>query len=47
VFAIAAPFNIVVWKVIGQQDDRYHNLYLSLLDDDDREAIIYTHPSRA
>jgi inner membrane protein len=46
VFAIAAPFNIVVWKVIGQQDDRYHNLYLSLLDDD-RDAIIYTHPSRA
>jgi inner membrane protein len=45
VFAIAAPFNIVVWKVIGQQDDRYHNLYLSLFDDD-RKAIIYTHPSR-
>lgn len=44
-FAIATPFNIIVWKVIGQEADRYHNLYLSLFDDDD-SAIIYTHPSR-
>ncbi|MEM8876549.1 MAG: metal-dependent hydrolase [Pseudomonadota bacterium] len=43
-FAIAAPFNIIVWKVIGQEEDRYHNLYLSLFDDD-QSAIIYTHPT--
>ncbi len=46
IFAIAAPLNIVVWKVIGQEDDRYHNLYLSLFDDDD-QARLYTHPTRA
>ncbi len=45
VFAIAGPFNTVVWKVIGQEDDRYHNLYLSLFDDDD-QARFYTHPTR-
>lgn len=43
VFAIAAPFNTVVWKVIGLEDDRYHNLYLSLFDNDEN-ARIYTHP---
>ncbi|GAB2187327.1 metal-dependent hydrolase [Roseibium sp. LAB1] len=32
VFAIAAPFNILVWKVIGLQENRYANLYVSLLD---------------
>lgn len=41
--AIAAPFNIVVWKVIGLEEDKYHNLYLSLLDND-QQARIYTHP---
>lgn len=45
VFAIAGPFNTVVWKIIGQQDDRYHNLYLSLFDDDN-QARFYTHPTR-
>lgn len=44
IFAIAGPFNTVVWKVIGQEDDRYHNLYISLLDDDEK-ARIYTHPT--
>jgi len=43
VFAIAGPLNTVVWKVIGMEDDRYHNLYLSLLDGDS-EPRIYTHP---
>ena len=42
VFAIASPFNTLLWKVIGLQDDRYHNLYISLFDDD-LDAIIYTH----
>lgn len=46
VFAIAAPFNTVVWRVIGLEDDRYHNLYLSILDDD-RNARIYTHQRSA
>ena len=32
VYAIAAPFNILLWKVIGLHDDRYENLYYSLLD---------------
>ncbi|MHA7773140.1 metal-dependent hydrolase [Roseibium sp. M-1] len=32
VFAIAAPFNILVWKVIGLREDSYDNLYISLLD---------------
>ncbi len=45
VFAIAAPFNMVVWKVIGLEDDRYHNLYLSLFDND-QNARIYSHPTR-
>ena len=42
IFAIASPFNSV-WRVIGLQDDRYHNLYLSLFDDD-LKARIYAHP---
>lgn len=45
VFAIAAPFNIVVWKVIGQEEDRYHNLYISLFDDDEK-ARLYSHATR-
>lgn len=45
VFAIAAPFSIVVWKVIGLEDTRYHNLYISLFDVG-RDATIYTHPRR-
>lgn len=46
IFAIAGPFNTVVWKVLGQEDDRYHNLYLSLFDGDDAQARIYSHPTR-
>ncbi len=46
VFATAGPLNTIVWKVIGQEDDRYHNLYLSLFDDDD-QARFYTHPTRS
>lgn len=45
VFAIAAPFNTVVWKVIGLEEGRYHNLYLSVFDTD-RDAKIYTHERR-
>lgn len=44
VLAIAAPFNSVVWKVIALEEDRYHNLYLSLLDNEDQPPEIYTHP---
>ncbi|MDW3225019.1 MAG: metal-dependent hydrolase [Paracoccaceae bacterium] len=43
VFAIAAPFNIVLWKVIGLEQGQYHNIYLSLFDDD-QTARVYTHP---
>lgn len=46
IFAIAAPFNTVVWRVIGLEEDRYHNLYLSIFDDD-QNARIYTHQRRA
>lgn len=42
ILAIANPFS-TVWKVIGLEEDRYHNLYLSLFDDD-QNARIYTHP---
>ncbi|CTQ68785.1 metal-dependent hydrolase [Roseibium alexandrii] len=42
IFAIAAPFNIALWKVIGLDEDRYQNLYLSLFDGD-QEPEIYTH----
>lgn len=45
VFAIASPFNIVLWKVIGLEDVRYHNLYLSLFDKN-QDARIYTHERR-
>jgi len=43
VYAIATPFNILFWKVIGLREDSYDNLYLSLLDGDG-PAEIYTHP---
>lgn len=43
VFAIAGPLNTVVWKVIGLEDDRYHNIYLSLFDGTSAPRI-YTHP---
>ncbi|GAA0782342.1 metal-dependent hydrolase [Roseibium denhamense] len=42
VFAIAAPFNILLWKVIAIEDDRYHNLYISILDPDEPPRL-YTH----
>ena len=45
VFAIAAPLNIVVWKVIALEDDRYHNLYLSLFDGA-HVPPIHSHPRR-
>lgn len=43
IFAIAAPFTTMVWKVIGLEEDRYHNLYLSLFDAPGA-ARVYTHP---
>jgi inner membrane protein len=43
IYAIAAPFNILLWKVIGLHEDRYDNLYVSLLDEADT-AEIYSHP---
>ena len=50
VLALAGPFNTVLWKVIGLEEDSYHNLYLSLLDEPASEgtqvARIYTHPRR-
>lgn len=46
VFAIAAPFNTIFWKVIALEKDRYHNLYISFLDGDS-PAEIYTHQRRA
>lgn len=46
VFAIAAPFNTVFWKVVALEKDRYHNLYISFLDGDGPTEI-YTHQRRA
>lgn len=46
IFAIAAPFNILLWKVIGLHEDRYDNLYVSLLDEP-TAAEIYSHPRHA
>jgi len=43
VFALAAPFNTVLWKVIGLEEDRYHNVYLSFLDGEET-PLIYSHP---
>jgi inner membrane protein len=45
VYAIAGPFNTVLWKVIGLEKNRYHNLYLSLFDGD-QDTIIYSHQRR-
>ncbi|MEP4768492.1 MAG: metal-dependent hydrolase [Roseibium sp.] len=45
VYAIAAPFNILLWKVIGLEDQKYHNLYVSLLDGVDQPTI-YSHERR-
>ena len=42
VYAIAAPFNIMLWKVIGLDKDSYQNLYISLFDGEDRPRI-YRH----
>ena len=39
---VVAPFNTILWRVIGQGDGEYHNLYLSLFDRDD-DAFLYTH----
>lgn len=43
VYAIAAPFNILLWKVIGLREDGYDNLYFSLLDGKGAPEI-YEHP---
>ena len=43
IIAIAAPFNILVWKVVGLYEDRYSNLYVSLLDNGTPPEI-YVHP---
>ncbi|WP_269582517.1 metal-dependent hydrolase [Roseibium sp. Sym1] len=43
VYAIATPFNILFWKVIGLREDSYDNLYISLLDGPG-PAEIYSHP---
>ncbi len=45
VFALAAPFNTVLWKVIAIDETRYHNLYLSLLDGEENPTI-YSHARR-
>lgn len=43
IHAIAAPFNIALWKVIGLYEDRYENLYVSVFDGD-QPADLYAHP---
>ncbi|WP_299471301.1 metal-dependent hydrolase [uncultured Roseibium sp.] len=43
IYAIAAPFNILLWKVIGLREDRYENMYYSLLDGETVPEI-YEHP---
>lgn len=45
VFALAAPFNTVLWKVIAIDEKHYHNLYLSLFDGN-RNPAIYSHARR-
>ena len=42
VLVIAAPFTNLLWKVIGLEEKRYHNLYISIFDNDSN-ANIYTH----
>ncbi|WP_305984905.1 metal-dependent hydrolase [Roseibium sp. MMSF_3544] len=39
---VVSPFNTILWRVIGQGDGKYHNLYVSLFDRDE-DAVIYTH----
>ncbi len=39
---VVTPFNTFLWRVIGQADGRYHNLYVSLFDRDE-DAVVYTH----
>lgn len=43
IYALATPFNILVWKVIGLRQNSYDNMYLSLLDGAG-PAEIYSHP---
>lgn len=43
IYAIAAPFNITLWKVIGLYEGSYKNLYVSLFDGN-QPAEIYEHP---
>ncbi|MEP0521044.1 MAG: metal-dependent hydrolase [Hyphomicrobiales bacterium] len=39
---VTSPFNTILWRVIGQGEGKYHNLYVSLFDNDEN-AFIYTH----
>lgn len=39
---VVTPFNTFLWRVIGQADGEYHNLYVSLFDDDE-DAAVYKH----
>ncbi|WP_434055805.1 MAG: metal-dependent hydrolase [Roseibium sp.] len=39
---VVTPFNTLLWRVIGQADGQYHNLYVSLFDNDE-DAVVYTH----
>ncbi|MET1412059.1 metal-dependent hydrolase [Roseibium sp. HPY-6] len=39
---VVTPFNTFLWRVIGQADGEYHNLYVSLFDDDEK-AFVYKH----
>lgn len=39
---VVTPFNTLLWRVIGQADGEYHNLYVSLFDRDE-DAVVYTH----
>lgn len=43
IMAQAGPFNTVLWKIIGLEGDRYHNLYLSLFDKTSEQPV-YSHP---
>lgn len=39
---VVTPFNTLLWRVIGQADGQYHNLYVSLFDGDE-DAVVYSH----
>ncbi|WP_299472699.1 metal-dependent hydrolase [uncultured Roseibium sp.] len=39
---VVTPFNTFLWRVIGQANGEYHNLYVSLFDDDEN-AVVYKH----